>query len=188
MRKLLGLLASVFLFTSAQAETFYLENINTWVVFGQTQEDDYNPACSIYTRWGDGSSLKLVKNLDDRNIYMIVQNMKWKMPGPSNLPLPIALNLHFEDQSMMGSIIQYMTLSPNMIVIPNLNDLFIVKLSDATGISMTMPNNYENVATPLRDTKLAVEKLADCVQKSKSIDLGSKKRIPLKPPVKERDA
>ena len=72
----------LFLSTACSAEIFFKQNEKLWTVYGVQNEVNKNPACIAQQSWKDGSSIQLVKDLTDGELYIAFINNQWQITDP----------------------------------------------------------------------------------------------------------
>jgi hypothetical protein len=119
----------------------------------------------------DGSTFELVKDLADGELYIRLQNNSWNIidePGEYKM----RLNIHYPDGDINGNDFSYLLINKNTIVIPQIEaESFVPAFHDGSNLVMVMPGDIPNAEVSLNKSRYALELLAECIDKSKEIDL-----------------
>jgi hypothetical protein len=172
---LIGMMLISNISIAAEGSYFYNEKVSDWTVAGYTGDPSVNPSCFVRKDWADGSAFELVKDLEDGELYIWFQNNGWNIidePGEYEM----RLNIHYYDGDINGNNFGYLLINKNTIVIPQIEvESFVTAFHDGTNMVMVMPGDIENAEVSLDKSKYSLELLAECIDKSKGVDLNSTK-------------
>lgn len=168
---LLASIAMVMVTSTSFAEQFYnADQTGAWSVFGSTGNESQNPACIAETTWEDGSKMQLIKDLATGELYIWFQNYAWNIGDAIEQDYPVRINMYDKAGNVVGGDFNYTLLNKNTIAIRNLDVKTFVPAFMAMGqIRLIMSGNIENALIPLQGSALTIDKMVECIQKSKSI-------------------
>ena len=165
----LGMLASS---AMAAGPEFFSGSSGPWTIKGYKSADGKNPACAMQVDWADGSNWAIYKDLKDDEIYFIVQNVDWFFPESVHKKTGSArLNFYF-GQEVIGAPIHFEVLGKDTIRMRNVeSNKFTPMFMKGTRMALIMPDNYQNIGTPLRGSSEAVMQTLQCIESAKRINL-----------------
>lgn len=138
-------------------------------VKGETQPRN-NPACYAEITWRDGSKFQLVRDLDDGELYIWMQNNTWNI---SDQPGRYKLRINVERSgSVRGLDFEYTLLNKNSIAIRNIKkELFLPLFSNGAKMTFIMPGSIQNAEISLEGSTRALNEIANCVDRSQGLNL-----------------
>lgn len=166
---------AMFATTAYAGETFFSVDVRpgAYMVYGTTGEKEprNNPACYAEVNWRDGSKFQLIRDLDDGELYVFLRNNQWNIqdrPGRYNL----RINFEKNGTIISGLTFEYTLMNKNTIVIRNIiKDKFLVPFVEGTKMTMIMPGSIQNAEVNLTGSTRTVIEMANCVNKSKGVNL-----------------
>jgi hypothetical protein len=166
MKKLIMIALFSLFSTLSYADTFYNKRNGVWNVVGVVNEGELNPSCYALTTWKDGSEFRLIFDLADGELYILMINNQWNItdePGRYNLRLNVILpNTVFGDNGV------FELLNKNTIRLRGMPIKFVDIFSQGTKLQFVMPGNIPNVMVDLKGSSQAIDFLSECVNVYKS--------------------
>jgi len=157
----------LFLTTTCSAEIFFKRNEKLWTVYGIQNEVNKNPACIAQQSWKDGSSIQLIKDLSDGELYIAMINNEWQItdpPGKYNMQVTV----YTREEVTSTFTFEYTLIPKNHIVIRNIFEKdFIPNFVSASKLRFIMPGTIPNADINLQGSKAAIESIIDCAKKYK---------------------
>ena len=160
-----------------------------WTVFGNAGSSTQNPACVAETKWQDGSSMQLIKDLQSGELYIWFQNYEWNIIDPPG-NYSFRLNMYNRANQVVGGDLTYTLVNKNTIAIREIDvDSFIPAFMEMSEMRIIMPGDIQPAYIPLNGSTAAVEKLLACLDASKNISTTKPDTKPLeqKPKVPGQD-
>lgn len=169
MKKIILTLSIILLSTTVYAaDLFYNKNINGWFIGGNNKNKELNASCFMEKRWNDGSSFMFIKDLEDGEVYVMMNNNQWIIsdnPGNYNM----RVNFHYSNGRINGGNAVYELLNKNTIRIRGIkSESFMNDFVSASKMIFIMPGTINNVIISLENSSLGVDNLIDCVKVYKS--------------------
>jgi hypothetical protein len=173
MKKLLlsTVLAASLFATQAFAETIFYSGGQTgaWNVFGNAGNATQNAACVAETKWQDGSTMQLIKDLKSGELYIWFQNYEWNIadaPGDYSF----RMNLVNRANQVVGGDMTYSLINKNTIAIRGIDvNSFIPAFMEMSEMRILMPGDIQPAYIPLDGSTAAVQKLLACLDESKKL-------------------
>ena len=171
MKKLLlSSVLAVSLFTSqAFADNIFYSGGQTgaWTVFGNGGNEKQNPACIAETKWEDGSTMQLIKDLNSGEVYIWFQNYEWNI-GDAPGDYSFRLNMYNRANQVVGGDFTYQLLNKNTIAIRRIDvNSFIPAFMEMSQMRIIMPGDIQAAFIPLDGSTAAVDKLLACIDAAK---------------------
>jgi hypothetical protein len=173
MKKLLlsTVLAASLFATQAFAETIFYSGGQTgaWTVFGNAGNATQNAACVAETKWQDGSSMQLIKDLRTGELYIWFQNYEWNIGDPPG-DYPFRMNIVNRANQVVGGDMTYSLVNKNTIAIRGIDaQSFIPAFMEMSEMRILMPGDIQPAYIPLDGSTAAVQKLLACMDAAKAI-------------------
>lgn len=167
MRILYTVLASMMFVTSAFAQDFFFTTPNlkgNWQVVGDNGTSTLNPACKLITKWQDGSTLELIKDLADGELYILFINNAWNISDDPNTKATARFNFH-NNNYVTGGAATYELLNKNTIRFRGITaDKFIPDFVNSQKMVIIMPGTIPNAVINLVGTSNGIDMLSNCVK------------------------
>ena len=166
MKKLIMIALFSLFSTLSYADTFYNKKNGVWNVVGVVNEGELNPSCYSLTTWRDGSEFRLIFDLADGELYILVINNQWNIvddPGKYNLRLNVFIN-----NTIVGDGGVFELLSKNTIRLRGMPNQFIELFSHGTKLQFIMPGSIPNMEVNLKGSSQAVDFMIECLNMYKA--------------------
>lgn len=170
------LLASVFSIVAATSafadDLFYSNFAGQWQISGSPGDEVLNPSCSANFHYNDGSEFRLIKDLDDDELYIFFKNTDWNIRDMTGEVYSVRLNFLGSRGTVTGGIMPYVLLNKNSIHIRNISGkAFIPDFAALSRLQFVMPGTIQNTTITLNSSNQAVNALVECynVAKARSI-------------------
>jgi hypothetical protein len=168
------LLLSTVLAVSVFASQAFADNIfysggqtGAWTVFGNAGNQNQNPACIAETKWQDGSTMQLIKDLNSGELYIWFQNYEWNIIDPPG-DYPFRMNMVNRANQVVGGDMTYSLINKNTIAIRKIDvDSFIPAFMDMSELRILMPGDIQPAYIPLDGSTAAVDKILSCIDTAK---------------------
>lgn len=172
MKKLLlsTVLAASLFASQAFADTIFYSGGQTgdWTVFGNAGNANQNPACVAETKWQDGSSMQLIKDLKTGELYIWFQNYEWNIGDPPG-DYPFRMNMYNRANQVIGGDMTYTLVNKNTIAIRGIDvNSFIPAFMEMGEMRIIMPGDIQPAYIPLNGSTAAVQKLLACLDAAKN--------------------
>lgn len=143
------------------------QGAGTWSVYGTMPNRNLNGQCFAQTTWTDGTTLNVIKDLHDDELYVQIYNPDWYLPEPGHANL---------DFNVAG---RNERLPVTFVVIGNGNNTIHIRHLDRTnfmqlvydarmlGIDME-PNGNPNLYMTMMGSRDMIAALVDCYKFAKS--------------------
>lgn len=181
MSKIITIAAMIFslLIGTAYAEIFYeSKQSGLWTAVGII-EDEKNPKCLSFMEYEDGSSVEVVKDMKDSELYIIVVNKDWYITDEPGTIGNGQMRFIKGDNITATKDIELVLVNENTIAIPNVyDDIFIPQFMENDSMRLIMPGTTSNISIPLTGTKNVVEKMIECFYAFKDVGTDNKVNAP----------
>jgi hypothetical protein len=173
MKKLLlsTVLAASLFATQAFADTIFYSGGQTgaWTVFGNAGNTTQNAACIAETKWQDGSTMQLIKDLKSGEVYIWFQNYEWNI-GDAPGDYSFRMNLVNRANQVVGGDMTYSLINKNTIAIRGIDvNSFLPAFMEMSEMRILMPGDIQPAYIPLDGSTAAVEKLLACLDAAKKL-------------------
>lgn len=154
---------------------FYDKQIsNEWWVAGRVYtpsptDSPVNNVCTALRRWEDGSSIYLIKDLVDGEMYMRIVNVDWNIPSKvvgGGIIARFGLAASKDHKLIKGALrISFDRVNSNTIIFRKLNGELYDFLYRASSIMMSFPPDIDTMSTmdTLVPGKAVLEAMGDCM-------------------------
>jgi hypothetical protein len=164
--------------TSAFADNlFFKDRVGGWDIVGNLGDGVKHPICAADFNYNDGSQFRLIKDLEDDELYIYFMNTDWNITDPKGTNLNIRVNFLNARGAMSGIWVEGMLLSKNAFHIRALNgERFVPGFSAGSRLQFVMPGNIPDTTITLTASNAAINKLVECYTYGKNA--GIKKKLP----------
>ena len=185
-----ALFASVFLLSAspaiAEPDNFYYSDVQgtPFFVYGALGDSskNLNPSCYAAQSYKDGSEFRLIRDLKDGELWMIIQNVNWDMVDKPESVFNMQINF-YRGNDVKPMTFDYVVLNKNTIAIRNIikDGSFLPAFMIADRMMLIMPGSIPNAYIPLNGSRKAIEQVAECIRSARDKNLW----VDDKPTVKE---
>lgn len=182
MLKVITFVIALFVSTTssfAQQHLFFRQVVGNWEVFGHKGSDTLNPACVINRDWQDGSSVQVIYDLKDGELYLRIKNTQWNIGDPvgnygDTANTSPAQMIFVGNSNTNNSNVIYSLVSKNIINIRHLKPVVFLKdFASQSKFQLVMPGTITNVSFDLQQSNSAVELLVACIDVSTNVKKNS---------------
>ena len=181
MRKIITIATMIFslLIGTAYAEFFYnSEQSGLWTAVGIIG-DEKNPRCLSFMEYEDGSSVEVVKDMKDGELYIIIYNTDWNITDEPGVTGNGQMRFIKGNNITATNDIELLLVNKNTVAIPNIyDDIFIPQFMKNDSMRLIMPGTTSNISIPLTGTMGVVEKMIECFYAFKDVGTDNKVNAP----------
>lgn len=169
MKKLLTVLATsamiALMSLPTSAGEFYKASVGFWDIFG-LQTPELN-ACFLDQNFEDGSSFSLATNLDDGELLIMFNNTQWNLKDRSSENIQFIFEKSNGETD--GDYVTWEYWGPQDAAVLNLDPAILDAIADYKTLNVLMPDEKDSIAVDLTDSRKALEKFMECVEKGVSL-------------------
>lgn len=153
----------------ADVNIFYSgKQTGAWTVFGNGGNENQNPACVAETKWQDGSSMQLIKDLTSGELYIWFQNYEWNIGDPPG-DYQFRLNMYRNNQ-VTGGDLTYTLINKNTIAIRGIDvESFIPPFMEMSEMRIVMPGDIQSAYIPLEGSSATIDNMLACIEEAKKV-------------------
>jgi len=173
MKKLFTIVVAIFFMATtsfASSEFFYRNTSGQWSVYGHPGRDDLNPACIAQTNCSDGSTLMIIQDLADGELYIHLTQNQWNIEGPYPTNSELELNFYKNNRIYLSVGSRFSLTGSNTIVIRGIDhDKFLGPFTESERMVFVIPGNVPNLTVGLRGVRNAFDFTTQCLRESQKV-------------------